>query len=521
MRIGIDVGGTNTDAVLMDGNDVLAWHKSTTSQDVSSGIVAAMQHVLERAGQRASDVLAVMIGTTHFTNAVVERRRLLEVAAIRIALPATQSLPPTTDWPPDLRAALGGHTFYVHGGFEFNGTEISPVDPAEIEVVADRIRELGLRSAALSSTFSPVNAAHEQEVARILRDRVPGIRLSLSSEIGRVGLLERENATILNASLADLAVAVVSSFRHALDELGIRAPFYISQNDGTLMNPDFAERYPILTFASGPTNSMRGAAFLSGARDAIVVDIGGTTSDVGVLRRGFPREAAAEVEIADVRTNFRMPDIISLGLGGGSFVRPQADGSVRIGPNSVGYALTEKAQVFGGDVLTASDIAVAAGYVGFGNRSLVAGLAPSLVEAARAEIHRIVEHGIDLIKTSSEDLPVVLVGGGAVLVTGELAGASETVRPDYAQVANAIGAAIAQVGGEVDHVYSLEGTTRAEIIEAARTGAIAKAVAAGAQPESVAIVDVDEIPLTYLPGNATRLRVRAVGELELARLVGT
>ena len=157
MRIGIDVGGTNTDAVLMDGNDVLAWHKSTTSQDVSSGIVAAMQHVLERAGQRASDVLAVMIGTTHFTNAVVERRRLLEVAAIRIALPATQSLPPTTDWPPDLRAALGGHTFYVHGCFEFNGTEISPVDPAEIEVVADRIRELGLRSAALSSTFSPVS----------------------------------------------------------------------------------------------------------------------------------------------------------------------------------------------------------------------------------------------------------------------------------------------------------------------------------------------------------------------------
>jgi hypothetical protein len=127
-----------------------------------------------------------------------------------------------------------------------------------------------------------------------------------------------------------------------------------------------------------------------------------------------------------------------------------------------------------------------------------------------------VEHGIDLIKTSAEDLPVILVGGGAVLVTGELAGASKTVRPDYAQVANAIGAAIAQAGGEVDHVYSLEGTTRAEVIEAARTDAIAKAVAAGARPESVSIVDVDEIPLTYLPGNATRLRVRAVGELELA-----
>lgn len=116
--------------------------------------------------------------------------------------------------------------------------------------------------------------------------------ISLSHEIGRVGFLERENASVMNASLADLARKVVSSFRSALKELSINAPFYISQNDGTLMVPDYVERYPVLTFASGPTNSMRGATVLAGEPDAMVIDIGGTTSDVGMLMNRFPRESA-------------------------------------------------------------------------------------------------------------------------------------------------------------------------------------------------------------------------------------
>ena len=150
---------------------------------------------------------------------------------------------------------------------------------------------------------------------------MPGIRLSLSHEIGRIGFLERENATVMNACLVDLAFAVVSSFRRALKELKVEAPFFISQNDGTLMVPEHVEKYPVLTFASGPTNSMRGAALLAGLKEAMVVDIGGTTSDVGMLIRGFPREAAVSVDIGGVRTNFRMPDVLAIGLGGGSLVR--------------------------------------------------------------------------------------------------------------------------------------------------------------------------------------------------------
>jgi N-methylhydantoinase A/oxoprolinase/acetone carboxylase beta subunit len=513
MRIGIDVGGTNTDAVLMDGDRVAASHKTSTTPDVSSGIIAALEQVLSAGRCAPAEVTAVMIGTTHFTNAVIERRRLLEVAAVRIALPATQALPPMVDWPDDLRAALGGHAFYVHGGYDFNGVEISEIDEAEIRELAGRIRSLGLRSVALASVFSPVNGEQEQRVAGILREELPGVYLSLSSEIGRIGLLERENATILNACLAELAIAVVESFRTALAQIGIEAPFFISQNDGTLMSSDYAERYPILTFASGPTNSMRGGAFLSGAQDAVIVDIGGTTSDVGVLVKGFPREAATEVEIADVRTNFRMPDIISIGLGGGSLVRD--DG---VGPQSVGYELTSEALVFGGDTLTATDVAVAAGLASIGDPARVAHLDAAFVDRARDTIRAMVERGIDRIKTSADPVPVVLVGGGTVLLGHELAGASQIIKPEHALVANAIGAAIAQVGGEVDHVYSLDGTTREAVLAEAREEAIAKAVAAGASEDTVEIVDIDEVPLTYLPGNAIRFRVKAVGELSVGPL---
>ncbi len=210
----------------------------------------------------------------------------------------------------------------------------------------------------MSAVFSPVNPDQEAKVAEILAEEIPGASISLSHEIGRIGLLERENAAAMNACLSQLAVRIVQSFRDALSGLGIKAPFYISQNDGTLMSADFVEKYPVLTFASGPTNSMRGAAFLSGLKDAVVVDIGGTTSDVGVLVNGFPREASVAVRIGGVRTNFRMPDVLSFGLGGGSHVKTDP---LQVGPQSVGYEITSRALVFGGSDLTTTDIAVAAG----------------------------------------------------------------------------------------------------------------------------------------------------------------
>ncbi|MEZ5666813.1 MAG: hydantoinase/oxoprolinase family protein [Alphaproteobacteria bacterium] len=513
MRVGIDVGGTNTDAVLMDGLRVVASHKTPTTADVSSGIMAALRTVLDASGARPADIQAVMIGTTHFTNAVVERKRLLEVAAVRLGLPATKGLPPMVDWPKDLGQTLGYHRYLVHGGNEFDGREIAPLDERALRDAARDIKARGLRAAAVTSVFSPVKNEMELRAAAILQEEVPELAVSVSHEIGRVGFLERENATIMNACLADLANRVVDSFRSALNTLKIAAPFYISQNDGTLMTADHVARYPVLTFASGPTNSMRGAAFLAKAKEAMVVDIGGTTSDVGMLLHGFPRESSVAVDIGGVRTNFRMPDVLAIGLGGGSLVR---DDGARIGPDSVGYELTEKALVFGGDVLTTTDIVVAAGLEDIGDRARVAHVKPAVVDAAIATMHRMVDEAVDRMKTSAEPLPVILVGGGAILLSRDLPSASDIVKPEHMAVANAIGAAIAQVGGEVDRVFSLEGLGRDEALRQAKAEATEKAVGAGARAETVQIVDIEEVPLAYLPSSATRIRVKAVGDLAMA-----
>ncbi len=510
MRIGIDVGGTNTDAVLMDGKTVVSSTKTPTTANVSEGIAKALRTVIDDSGIDTSKIDGVMIGTTHFTNAVVERKHLTPTACIRLGLPATVSLPPMVDWPDDLRDMMGGHFYLAHGGHEFDGREISPFDPDEVRGHVEKIKEAGITAIAISSVFSPVNQVFEEQTAEIVKEMIPDANITLSSEIGRIGLLERENAAIMNSCLRELATRTVDGFKAALQEMEISAPFYISQNDGTLMNADFAKEYPVLTFASGPTNSMRGAAFLSGLKDAIVVDIGGTTTDVGVLQHGFPRVAALAVDIGGVRTNFRMPDTYSVGLGGGSLIQKDP---IKVGPQSVGYELIKKGLVFGGDTLTTTDITVASGAEDIGDKSAVADLDSDFVQAVQAAIMEIITIAVDRMKTSATAVPVIVVGGGSILVTGNIEGAAEIIKPSHFSVANAIGAAIAQVGGECDRIFSLAELSREEALEQAKQEATDRAVNAGASASSIEIVDVEEVPLAYLPGNATRIMVKAVGDL--------
>ncbi|GAB2859539.1 hydantoinase/oxoprolinase N-terminal domain-containing protein [Lentzea nigeriaca] len=519
MHIGIDVGGTNTDAVLVEGRGVLAECKATTTADVTTGIIKAVSGLRAVFPFEPGAICAVMIGTTHFVNAVVEGRGLAQTAAVRLGLPATTALPPFVDWPQPLRQVIGGHSYLCHGGHEYDGRVFSPLDEDELRRVAADIAAKGVRSVAISSVFSLVNGDFERQAAEILTAEVPGLLVSFSHEIGRLGLLERENATIINAALRELAGQIADGLTESLAAQGINAPLYLSQNDGTLMDLEYARCYPVATFASGPTNSMRGGAFLSGLDRCAVIDVGGTTTDVGMLHNGFPREASSEVLISGVRTNFRMPDVLSVGLGGGSVVRETASG-VEIGPDSVGFRLCEKALVFGGDTLTATDVAVAAGLADIGDRKFVKNLDRALVRAVLDHVCDRIAAQVDRLRTCPAPLPVVLVGGGSVLVPDEIEGVSKMIRPEHHAFANAIGAAIAQVGGEVDRVFTFDPNRRDDVLDSARQEAVDRAVAAGAKADSVRIVEVEEIPLAYLPGNASRVRARAVGDLLLERPLG-
>jgi N-methylhydantoinase A/oxoprolinase/acetone carboxylase beta subunit len=418
------------------------------------------------------------------------------------------------DWPARLVEAVNGRPYLAHGGHEFDGRHISELDEDELRRAAADMAAHGVRSVAVSSVFSPVNTEFELRAAAVLAEELgPAVAISLSHEIGRIGLLERENATIINAALRELAAGIVEGLAKSVSGHGIAAPIYLSQNDGTLMDVDYARRYPVATFASGPTNSMRGAAVLSGLATCAVVDVGGTTTDVGILTNGFPREATTEVVVAGVRTNFRMPDVLSVGIGGGSLVRE--DAGVRVGPDSVGYRLTQEALVFGGSTLTATDVAVAAGRAEIGDGTLVRSLDPDLARRALDLIASDVADVVERMRTSADPLPVVAVGGGSILLPDELAGLGQVHRPEHFAVANAIGAAIAQVGGEVDRIYAIEPGRRDAVVDEARQEAVDRAVAAGAEPRSVSVVDFDEVPIPYLPGNATRIRCKAVGDLRM------
>jgi N-methylhydantoinase A/oxoprolinase/acetone carboxylase beta subunit len=504
-RLGIDVGGTNTDAVLVADGAILHAIKVPTTEDVTGGIVAAMRGVLVHVDV---SVDAVMIGTTHFVNAVVQRRSLAPVAAIRVGLPATAGLPPFTDWPDDLATPVAGGSWLVEGGHDYDGRRFMPLDVPAVRSAAQEIRARGLSQAAVTAMFSPLTQEDEVAVAAILREEVPGISVTCSHMLGGIGLLERENATVLNAAIIPLARETIGGFERAMRETGIAAPLYITQNDGTVAAASQAALFPVFSFASGPTNSMRGAAYLSRRQNAVVVDVGGTTTDFGHLQAGFPRQANTSVRVGGVRTLFRMPDVLSIGLGGGSLIDPDR---ISIGPRSVGYRLTEDALVFGGDQLTLTDIAVAGGLLDIGERSRVRHLTRSLIDAVLARATSMIEEHVDRMKTDAGDVMLLAVGGGAFLVPEHVAGVRDVVRLEHGGCANAVGAAIAQVSGEVDQVF--QGLSRTDALAQARVIAERRAVDAGAAPNRLSVVEAEDIPIAYLPGNAIRARVKVVGDI--------
>ncbi len=512
-RLGIDVGGTHTDAVILDEkNHLVAKTKARTTPDVSSGIVQALKQILAQPQVKRESITSAMLGTTHCTNAITERKHLSTVGVIRLGAPATLSIPPLYSWPKDLQAHIAKKIFILHGGHEYDGREIAVFDEKEIAKV---VRELKgkVESVAITGVFSPVNPKHEEALAERLRKELgDGISITVSHEIGSIGLLERENATVLNSALMKTAQIAFTGFLAAMKDQGIHAQLFLGQNDGTLMSVEYALKYPILTIASGPSNSLRGGAFLSGLKDAIVVDVGGTTTDVGVLVGGFPRESALAVEIGGVRTNFRMPDLISIGLGGGSLVRSD-NGRVRVGPDSVGYRLEEEGIVFGGKTFTATDVAVAIGRAKLGDAKKLPKSAIAAAPRADKEIQEMVERCIDQLKLSAAPVPVVLVGGGSILLPDKIEGASKIHRPADFDVANAIGVAIAPVSAQIDRVFSYEEFTRDRALSIAKAQLIDKTRAAGADPEKIEIVELEEIAMGYLPGTAVRIKAKAAGPL--------
>jgi N-methylhydantoinase A/oxoprolinase/acetone carboxylase beta subunit len=527
LRVGFDVGGTFTDGVVVRGSDVVAKTKTLTTEDVTTGIINALEKLLSDPGVDARSIGMVSLGTTHTTNAIIERRGLNNVGVFRLALPATTAIPPLTGWPEDLKNAIGGiqNVHLIHGGSEYDGRDIVPLDE---KAVAEACRAMKGRidSVAITGVFSPMKPDHEERVAAIVQEELGDeVHVSMSHRIASISILERENSTILNASVITCMRRAVGAVRAAMKEKSVDAPLFIVQNDGSVMTADYAVDYPIFTVASGPAASVRGAVFLSGIEDGAVVDVGGTSTDVAYIVKGFPRESSITVNIGGVKTNIRCPDLLSIALGGGTIVKTKGGKVTDLGPESVGYNLVRMGKSYGGPLLTVHDVAVGTGrlaskldifdtdYVTHPDK--VKAVPREVMEEARLQVKETVETAIDQMKTAAGKVPAIFIGGGALVVPVDLDGVTEVLTPLHFEVGGAIGTTIAEIGAYAEGVVDLETEDRDEAIDFVTEKAKDNAESAGALRESVTVVDIEEVPFAYMPGKREKIRIRVKGKARI------
>ncbi|PWY62224.1 hydantoinase/oxoprolinase [Aspergillus eucalypticola CBS 122712] len=560
-RLGVDVGGTNTDAVLirLDPIAIVVSHKAPTTPDVTTGITTAVQAVIAAAKVPLSSIACVIIGTTHFVNAVVQRSpSLRRVAVIRLCGGPDEgfgrNIPPFVDYPLDLRARIEAlRPYFCHGGYQISGEEISPLDETELESVAAQLVSDGVKNVVIAGMYAPLNHHQEMRAKEVLlrsMEKNAGplykARITLSHEVSGLGFLARENAAILNATLRPLAERTIYGFQKAMEDIFQDVPYtlYLTQNDGSVLSAAEAVHLPIRTFNSGPTNSIRGGEFLwRAATEAaqlqkeqatrteplVVIDIGGTTSDSGLLLpNGLPQMSSVTSLVGGVRTNFALPAVENIGLGGGSIVRSIGQDDCSVGPDSVALELLERARLFGGEYLTATDIAVASAVngvtetnplKGMGDVSTLTDITIPMVNQAQYLMRRKIEELVDRTKIHKDDVDVLIVGGGAPIIRTDepLLGVRRVQTVKGGEVANAVGAAISRVSGVMDTVVDTSNCTVKEAQETVSQMAIDKALGNGAQPDTVQIAEVTMLPIQYVEAKA-RIVVRAVGELDIVSI---
>ena len=509
-KIGIDIGGTNTDIVLVDSKDLIkACAKTTTTSDINTGIRTALKNIINETKINHDDISGIFLGTTQATNAIHQRSNLYRVGVIRIAGHHPQSLPSCYSWPKALREALYVDTITVDGGFECHGDPITHINPSQIKSAVEALLNKNIESLAVIGVFASLNSRQELLVREIAQEMTKGrIPISLSHQIGGAGFIERENSTILNAALKSVMTNAFKNMVATCTDLGLACPIWITQNDGSILDLTRAIEYPVLTVSAGPTNSFIGGAKLAQLEDAIVIDVGGTSTDVGVIHKGLPRRCLNNSQIGGVTLNFPMPDVYSIALGGGSHVSISRN-CIEIGPRSCGNKTFIQSVSFGGNQLTLTDIALALELVD------IPGARPNNVDLSHKGCKTVINETLRKIyeliaKIGSEDmrLPIVMIGGGSSLLPKDMLD-ERFIIPKNANVANAYGAALAEISATVDIVVSLE--DRQKVLEDLQQQAIQLAIQKGANFKSVKVVDIDILPYHYVPNHMARVIVRASG----------
>jgi N-methylhydantoinase A/oxoprolinase/acetone carboxylase beta subunit len=331
VAIGIDTGGTYTDAVVVEqaGGQVLAAAKAlTTYQDLSLGIIEAVAQALRGCSEPPDQVDLVALSTTLATNAIVEGRGS-PVCLLLIGYDSDFIRQYGLE-----RDLVTQYVAYVRGGHDGLGDEIEPLDEAAARQAILEYRD-SVEAFAISGYFGVRNPTHELRL-RALVEELTGKPVTCGHELTtRLNAVRRATTATLNARLIPLLKDLIATVRRALGELGIAAPLMVVRGDGSLVRAEWAMQRPIETILSGPAASVVGTYHLAGQRDVWVVDVGGTTTDIAALRDGRPRINPEGAQVGEWRTMVEAVDVHTVGLGGDSEVWLDRDRRLMIGPRRV------------------------------------------------------------------------------------------------------------------------------------------------------------------------------------------
>lgn len=438
--LGIDTGGTYTDAVLLDQSKtrVLAKAKSpTTKNNLDEGIQASIQK-LNIADP--SVIQKVVLSTTLATNAIVEGEGR-PTGLVIIGAPPKGPLPTN-------------HVVQIQGKVNIKGREVTPLDPNEIQTACETLVS-HVQAIAVSGMMSTRNAKQELTVKKAFQKRfdlpvVCGHELS-----SQLGFHDRTVTTILNASLIPIIVDFIAAVKKSLATVSITAPVFIVKGDGNLASLDFIREKPIETILSGPAASIIGALSLAGLSDGIVVDMGGTTTDSGIIQNNTLTLSPVGAQVGKWQTQIDSADLNTFGLGGDTQIIPEGNHPV----------LTEKRGLpacRGGNALTPTDLLHCSGELNLWDTTASKTLLKTQADQSQTTPSHYASTAETLIletirakvleRYNAPEIPIIAIGAPAKAWYEKVQAqnAHHVVIPEHYEVANAVGAAMAAVEERVD-----------------------------------------------------------------------
>lgn len=447
VRLGVDVGRCTTVAVLVRSDGTIADHAVVATRAAYASSLDAVLVGLPR--PLLGSVAAVGVTTAELS---ARPTGLAGVAALRISPPCHPALAPLAGWPEALAAAVGSVVAIVDGGASLTGLHLEPLARDDVARFAARAAEQGVTAFAVTAAGAVTRPEIEAAAAEIIVETVPGARISLSRDIGRIGLRERENATVVNAALRDEATRVVDETRRSLAAVGVAAPLFFGRDTGGRVSAEYFRRFPVIASDSTTAAVLRGAARYAAAQRAVVLDMAAEHVRCGTVDD-------SEITVRDSRSG---------------------PGGIRLGVDAP-------------EIETLS----------FDSRGGSAAAVPAeLLRQAREDIGRLVAR----VRERTPGAPVIAAGGAAWMLP------ETTLEPWQQQTAAAYEAAASDIAAEVAQVAVAAGRTELErVVESVSGRALAAVIAAGAKPVSARIGSVAHAPVSYLPGGVHRIRVRAVG----------